>query len=134
MQLIAKDGLLLRRDFAELGAIGFPVSSGAGDQVELYDRYGQTINDTLAILGQVHHLQHGLANQVDGKHQVAATAVEPATLRDMREQIVYTQVQKPAKSVIMAMSSSKFREWLVCPIYTLLGDKISSSRRTSTRS
>ena len=87
MQLIAKDGLLLRRDFAELGAIGFPVSGGAGDQVELHDRYGQTVNDTVAILGQVHHLQHGLANQVDGKHQVAATAGEPASLRDMREQI-----------------------------------------------
>src|SRR5262245_6299509 len=60
-----KDCLLFRAAVPKGGSGSLPVSSGLGHVVELHNRDGQAVHDTLLVLGDIEHLHDGSADQVD---------------------------------------------------------------------
>ncbi len=87
MQLVAKDGLLLRAAMAEGGPGDLPLDARLRHVGELDDRDGQAIDDALGVLGEVKDLHNRLAHQIDDLRQVAATAIEARAFGLLREEI-----------------------------------------------
>src|SRR5579859_4760375 len=87
MQLVAKDGLLLRAAMAERGSSDLPLDARLRHVIELDDRDGQAIDDALRILGEIERLDDRLPQQIDDRREVAATAIEARAFGLVREQI-----------------------------------------------
>jgi hypothetical protein len=87
MELVAEDRLLLRAAVPEAGPGGLPIGGGVGHVGELHDWDGQAVDDALRILGDVEHVDDGLADQMDRWRQDAPAAVEARALGLAREQV-----------------------------------------------
>lgn len=87
MQIVAKDGLLLRAAIAEGGSRDLPLDARLRYVIELHDRDGQAIDDAVRVLGEIERLDHGLPHQIDDHRQVAATAVEARAFGLLWEEI-----------------------------------------------
>src|SRR5262249_3571632 len=78
VQFVAVNSLLLGGDLAKGGPIGIPVPRRTGDEVELHHGDRETVEAALAILSQIQQPQRQLPEQLEGPHQLTATAVEAA--------------------------------------------------------
>jgi hypothetical protein len=76
MQAIAKERLLFGQRFTEGGGVYLQVTWRTRHQMKLYDRDGQTIQNTLPVLAQIQTAQDDLSDQFGGTHHISKTMIE----------------------------------------------------------
>jgi len=82
LHFVTEKCLLLGRYAAKDSAIDGPISRSLRGQVELHNRYGQTVNTALPVSSHIEHSEHHLPHQVEAIHQSSSPSVE-ATLRGL---------------------------------------------------
>src|SRR3972149_16364 len=89
MQLVSENRLLFGGYFSKRRATRLPVSAGrrGRHQMKLNHRQGQTINDTLAVLGDIQTLEYHSPNKIEGLHQAASATIEAALRRNAGKQV-----------------------------------------------
>lgn len=92
VQFVAVVGQLFGNGLAIGGTVDHPFAAtvagqGAGNKVEVHDRHRETVHDTLAILGDLHRVQHRTAYVIQQVRQLPPPPIEAALRRQMRKHI-----------------------------------------------